>query len=658
MILSAVYQRVIDRLGRFALGLALGWLTLAGLPEPAAAQVVTTYRNSTDSAISGAATPCTAPFTRNFPVSSSFAVADVDVGVLAAHARRSDLVLWLVSPAGTRVQLAGSVGGAATNLNTRFDDEAGLALTSYTANSTATATTLVPPYATTFRPNALLSTFDGEGAQGTWTLEICDQTWANSGTFYQADIYLTAAPSAYADLSLALGTSNNAPATGSEVTYTVTIANSASSPNMASGVVVRVSQSGGLNYTGHSGPGSFDPATGLWTVGSLAPGQNAVLQVTTVITAASGTNVTAVAEVSASALADLDSTPNNSVASEDDYASVSVTATATRAAGAAPMLVCPAGTVLFDWDNRSWASGSTANAYTVTGIGSVGFTVANPGLFLNNATLGGQTPARQNSVTGGLPSPEFSLAELVDLSNSTQVVTNTITLGTVVDGAQFRIFDLDYGAGQFADKVTVTGYRGGVAVMPVMTNGVSNYVIGNTAYGDGLSDPASDFGNVVVTFTAPIDQIVIAYGNHAMAPANPGQQAITIHDLTFCNPTAEISVTKVSAVISDPLNGSTFPKAVPGAEVEYCILVSNAGPADAIGVIASDSLPAGFSYTPGTLRSGTSCSSTATVEDENAIGTDESDPVGVSLSGTSLTMTAAMLSTGGGFAIRFRGTVN
>ncbi|MEO9600564.1 hypothetical protein [Parasphingorhabdus sp.] len=55
---------------------------------------------------------------------------------------------------------------------------------------------------------------------------------------------------------------------------------------------------------------------------------------------------------------------------------------------------------------------------------------------------------------------------------------------------------------------------------------------------------------------------------------------------------ASISVFKSSRVVSDPL-GSTNPKAIPGAVVEYCISVANAaGSATATGVTITDTLPA------------------------------------------------------------------
>lgn len=55
---------------------------------------------------------------------------------------------------------------------------------------------------------------------------------------------------------------------------------------------------------------------------------------------------------------------------------------------------------------------------------------------------------------------------------------------------------------------------------------------------------------------------------------------------------ADIAVFKSSRVVSDPL-GSTNPKAIPGAVIEYCISVANAaGSASATGVTITDTLPA------------------------------------------------------------------
>ncbi|WP_339825687.1 hypothetical protein [uncultured Parasphingorhabdus sp.] len=69
---------------------------------------------------------------------------------------------------------------------------------------------------------------------------------------------------------------------------------------------------------------------------------------------------------------------------------------------------------------------------------------------------------------------------------------------------------------------------------------------------------------------------------------------------------ANISVFKSSRVVSDPL-GSTNPKAIPGAVIEYCISVANgAGSATATGIAITDTLPAdvggnGITFVPGSI---------------------------------------------------------
>jgi uncharacterized repeat protein (TIGR01451 family) len=55
--------------------------------------------------------------------------------------------------------------------------------------------------------------------------------------------------------------------------------------------------------------------------------------------------------------------------------------------------------------------------------------------------------------------------------------------------------------------------------------------------------------------------------------------------------TATLEITKTSSVVSDPINGTTNPKAIPGATVEYIITVSNtAGTGTATSVVVSDDL--------------------------------------------------------------------
>ena len=636
------------------------WLAMALVVAPAArAQTTTTYSNTTGGAISNG-TPCSSPLVRNFTVSTSYIIGDVDLGVLATHTWRGDLRITLQSPAGTRVQLVNgdtnNISG--DNFNVRLND--GGAQTVNTDGNTVTHSTSAPPYQNDFSPNSPLSAFNGENAQGTWRLEICDQyPQADNGNFVRADLYLTSLPANYADLSLTKSVSSAAPATGSSISYTLAVTNASGSPATATGVTVLDTLPAGFSFTSAAGFGSYNSTTGVWTVGSVPPGATRTLTISGTVNATSGATILNSAEITASSAPDIDSTPGNGATGEDDYAAASFTVSGSRVAGVPPVLICPAGSTLHDWDSVSWSAGTTSGSYALTAIGTMNVNIAiSGGSFLSNATYGGQSPTRQNVVTGGLSPAQYSIFEIVDFTSQAGVVSSTISLPTAVPGAQFTLFDIDYASGQFADRVTVTGSFNGTIVYPTLTNGVANYVVGNSAYGDATSADGSANGNVVVTFAAPVDTITIEYGSHSLAPANPGQQGMAIHDINFCRPVANLLIAKTSSIVSDPVNGTTNPKAIPGATMRYCLLVTNGGSATATAIYVADPLPATTSFVPGSLRSGTSCAGATTVEDDNATGADESDPFGAAIAGTTVSASTAALGPGSAFATVFDVTVN
>ncbi|QDK32168.1 proprotein convertase, P [Sphingomonas sp. IC081] len=459
-----------------------------------------------------------------------------------------------------------------------------------------------------------------------------------------------------ADLSLANAWLTSSPTAGSLATFRLTVSNAATSTDTATSVTVTDTLPDGFTYVSANGTGSFNAATGVWTVGSLAPGASVTIDITGTVNASAGATLTNTAQITASDQSDPDSTPGNGATGEDDYASAALTVTGSRVAGTPPALTCAAGTVVFDWSNRAWTTGSTANSYALDTLGTISFALANQGTWLSSSTYGGQSPVRQNVVNGGLS--DYALFEMVNMPSVSAEATTTITLPTALPGAQFRIFDVDYYSGQFADRVTVEGRYNGTTVTPTLTNGVTNYVIGNSAYGDGLSDDGSSDGNITVTFAQPVDTIVIHYGNHALAPGDPGQQAIALHDITFCRPSTTLAVTKTSWVLGDPVSGTGNPKAIPGATVRYCILVANTGSSAATSVTATDPIPAALTYVAGSIASGSDCAGAATPEDDNAAGSDESDPYGGSYASGIVQASAPTLAAGASFAIRFDATVN
>ncbi len=115
--------------------------------------------------------------------------------------------------------------------------------------------------------------------------------------------------------------------------------------------------------------------------------------------------------------------------------------------------------------------------------------------------------------------------------------------------------------------------------------------------------------------------------------------------------TATLSVTKTSKIISDPINGATNPKMIPGATVEYCIQVANAaGGATATSVAISDPLPTQTTYDSGygiflngTVTGGV-CNTDGSAGGSQAAGT---------VSGTLASVTASQTRT-----LYFRVTIN
>ena len=126
-----------------------------------------------------------------------------------------------------------------------------------------------------------------------------------------------------------------------------------------------------------------------------------------------------------------------------------------------------------------------------------------------------------------------------------------------------------------------------------------------------------------------------------------------IDEASFSVDAAVIGVTKAMSVVSDGVNASAF-KAIPGAQLRYCVTISNSGTAAASTLVAADTMPGTLSYVAGSLQSGADCASAATAEDDNATGVDETDPVGASYAGTTINISRGSLAGANSFAVTYR----
>lgn len=125
-----------------------------------------------------------------------------------------------------------------------------------------------------------------------------------------------------ADLSLTKTASPTQLLVGQETIFTVTVHNAGpGSPELVS--VKDVVPQGLSVLRVVANQGSYDPVTGIWTVGRMQAGQDVVLLITA--KAEKVGVLTNTSEVWTSALPDVDSTPGNSNPSEDDQATATVT---------------------------------------------------------------------------------------------------------------------------------------------------------------------------------------------------------------------------------------------------------------------------------------------------------------------------------------------
>lgn len=115
-------------------------------------------------------------------------------------------------------------------------------------------------------------------------------------------------------------------------------------------------------------------------------------------------------------------------------------------------------------------------------------------------------------------------------------------------------------------------------------------------HNDNVDSPAVDLAEVDVVLgdalaldgqAVPVAEYGFG-GSGTVDTARNGQHADTAHYVIIGT---TITVTKTSEVFSDPFNGETNPKRIPGAIVRYTISVQNNGSLDAESVVISDEIP-------------------------------------------------------------------
>jgi uncharacterized repeat protein (TIGR01451 family) len=266
------------------------------------------------------------------------------------------------------------------------------------------------------------------------------------------------------------------------------------------------------------------------------------------------------------------------------------------------------------------------------------FTVSNTG----NSPEGYQLSASNQSGT-----TLFGRVDNVDFAGLTVFVDSNAN-GTYDAGV-----DTASNINTLAKDATVT-----VFVVVNVPNGAANAQVANVRLQARAAVPLTN-GATLETPTAGGDTA----GSVDIVFADTGRDATETADDQYFVQSAALAISKSSTVISDPLNGTTQPLAIPGAVIEYVVTISNTGAATAGGISVSDSLNANLTFVQGAYTGGTDvevqigATTTRYIAEQGA----DSNLDGVNRAGQTLTVnptTAISVTAGQTALVRFRATIN
>lgn len=283
------------------------------------------------------------------------------------------------------------------------------------------------------------------------------------------------------------------------------------------------------------------------------------------------------------------------------------------------------------WQTAS-AVGTAANT-TVSSQATVNYTVGGVAqAAIPSSPTGNSTPG------GGAPTA-FVVDNRIDLTVTEVSGGNTpVTPGQIDQVTSFLVTNT--GNAPQGYQLTPTNLTGGDLFGNTDNADVTNLRVFVDGNGNGTYDPGVDTATAIDTLAADANVTVFIladisptatngqYANVQLAAraAEPGTGGATLAtetagadtpgavDIVFGDAggdatevaadqyavsSAALTVTKTSEVAEDPVNGSTDPKAIPGAFVEYSVVIANTGAQAATGIQINDPLPANTTFRTG-----------------------------------------------------------
>jgi uncharacterized repeat protein (TIGR01451 family) len=414
------------------------------------------------------------------------------------------------------------------------------------------------------------------------------------------------------DVSLSMSVDNAAPYTGTNIVITITVVNSAGSAS-ASGVAVTDVLPAGLTYISHTTTpvgGSYNSGTGVWTIGSLAPGASTIL------------NITANTGTSASKLnSAIVSSTETDVDTSNNVGSVNIN----------PIPVSNLGILKVVNNSTPNINDNIVFSITVTNAGPDTATT----IIINDVLPPGLTYVSDNG--GGTYNSSTGRWTITSLSNGSSAILRITARVTSIDpktntASVVSLDQTDLDGSNNASSVIITPVGGGVADLSLTHSyaksspGTAGYVVLTTTVTNGGPYNAT---NVVVLNKLPDGLVYISYTsdgggsynkdtglwNVGSIPTGTGNtrslrvtariaetgsrtSSATISsadqsDLNIANNSASVTIPYADLSITLVMNNVT---PTVGTDVVFTIRVTNSGPNNVTGVVVKDKLSTNYTY--------------------------------------------------------------
>ncbi|HEY7812666.1 MAG TPA: DUF11 domain-containing protein, partial [Nakamurella sp.] len=411
-----------------------------------------------------------------------------------------------------------------------------------------------------------------------------------------------------ADIGVAVTASTATPSYGAGVTLTVVAQNLG--PSTATGVSVTDLLPAGLSLgSAVPGQGAYDPVTGAWTVGTLAPGASATLVLNVFVnTTAPVTDTTTQAAVdqpdpnpandSASTTltpvaADIALTGSVSNATPNEGSNVTYTIAASNlgpsgATGVQVTAALPGGLAYvsssatagaYDPVTGLWNLGSAANASTATlTLTATVKSGATQTLTAFKSAENEPDPVAANNAASasvtGVPQADVAVTQTTSTFTADWMSTFTVTVIATNSGPSPA-------TGLQVTEILPAGFTFKSATPPAGTGydtASGLWTVGTLASGQSVS--------------MPIQLIASGIG---IFPVTARKSAENEHDPNLANDTSTLDIDPNLNDLQLTIAADTTSPVI-GQQVSYLLTLRNLGPTDAAGVIVTDQLPTGLAF--------------------------------------------------------------